>query len=127
MTEASPPPWRAGDLDHVDTLALGAVLDVSHHMSPDLLAHLLTRAGAALGASASRLYLVDYEQVWLMSADGDEPIEIDNTLAGRAFMFQRTQESHADGVRRLWVPLINGTERLGILGFDVEDTDPSTV
>jgi hypothetical protein len=51
------------------------------------------------------------------SADEPPPLLIDSTLAGRAFQtirFLRAVEEESGRVR-LWIPLLNGTERLGVL------------
>ncbi|WP_428962114.1 PP2C family protein-serine/threonine phosphatase [Micromonospora fluostatini] len=68
-----------------------------------------------------RLYLVDHEQRELLplrgrEADGGEALAIDGTLAGRVYrMMFACAADGADGVR-LWVPLLNGMERLGVAG-----------
>src|SRR5688500_12607476 len=66
------------------------------------------------------LYLVDHEQrrLWPVPERGKrtpEPHSVDGTLAGRAFTLVRTQpsEERSSGIR-LWVPVIDGAERLGV-------------
>lgn len=63
------------------------------------------------------MYLADYEQATLMplttDASAHQPLAIDTTFAGRAFCTVDLLES-TDG-ERLWIPILDGTERLGVL------------
>jgi serine/threonine protein phosphatase PrpC len=82
---------------------------------------LLAEHGRRLGALDVALYLVDLEQETLRpvpnpDGKGRQPAEIDTTLAGRCF--QRIEVQHgeaAEGRVRVWVPVVDGTERLGVL------------
>jgi phosphoserine phosphatase RsbU/P len=91
-------------------------------------------AGAAASAgSVARLYLVDYEQRKLRpfspppAADGgDRPdgtdlLHVDGSPAGTAF---RTTTPERDG-SLLWYPLLDGSERLGVLALDAVAADRS--
>ncbi|GAA2861637.1 hypothetical protein GCM10020220_058490 [Nonomuraea rubra] len=71
----------------------------------------------------------------MCSESGLEPIRIDATMAGRAFRGVEIVEARhvldpaapesartspaGEGPQRLWVPLLNGTERVGVLGVTV--------
>jgi stage II sporulation SpoE-like protein len=108
---------------------------------PDELPALVQRVAAAIGATEIAIYLADYAQSHLvpLAAAGPVPadpspagpspadpspadpvpadhgtLEIDTTLGGRAFAYLRPQHApeHPD---RLWVPLADGCERLGVL------------
>ncbi|WP_212994991.1 PP2C family protein-serine/threonine phosphatase, partial [Actinoplanes auranticolor] len=66
-------------------------------------------------------YLVDHQQRELLpllggSAPHRESFNIDGTLGGRAFTLVTTcvSDTEPDG-QRLWVPLLNGAERMGVL------------
>jgi sigma-B regulation protein RsbU (phosphoserine phosphatase) len=48
-------------------------------------------------------------------SDPPEPIAIDSTVAGRVFTSVQPRSSTAGGRSRLWMPLLDGTERLGVL------------
>ena len=85
---------------------------------PDDVASLLAEKGKALGAQDVTVYLVDHEQYVLVPlpqhTEGDrEALAIEATLAGRCYRQLQLQQS--DGGRRLWVPLLDGLERLGVL------------
>jgi hypothetical protein len=101
--------------------ALGRLLRQSHHARPDDLPQMAMRAAPLVGATAMIIYLVDHRQRELLpllagDAPPREPFMIDGTLAGRAFSTVSACVSDSGtGPVRLWVPLINGAERLGIL------------
>jgi serine phosphatase RsbU (regulator of sigma subunit) len=101
--------------------ALRVLLRASHVGGPDELPAMVTAAGEQLGASLSVLYLVDYEQQSLepMMAPGDprpaESVDVDATLAGRAFTGVAQQLADADDIRTVWTPVLDGTDRLGVL------------
>ncbi|HET9292203.1 MAG TPA: PP2C family protein-serine/threonine phosphatase [Actinomycetes bacterium] len=105
---------------------LGHLLDASHNLAPDELVAAVTRAGGAVDAADVAIYLVDYEQTVLVPlADGSDrtPLEIDATLAGRAFAALAVQEADTGAGRRLWLPLLDGAERLGVLGLTLPRVD----
>ncbi len=106
--------------------ALQLLLRSSHLAGPDDLAALVAGAGEHLGADLAALYLADYEQISLVrvtsgpallesdNAWRDNRLDIESTLAGRCFtdIEQRTSDT------TLWTPLLDGTERLGVLQLD---------
>jgi hypothetical protein len=105
---------------------LGFLLDTSHDLAPDELVAAVARAGQALDAEDVVIYLVDYEQTVLVPLpDGTDrtPLEIDATLAGRAFTAIAIQEADTESGRRLWLPLLDGAERLGVLGLILPSVD----
>jgi serine phosphatase RsbU (regulator of sigma subunit) len=106
---------------------LGRLLEASHDLAPDELVAAVTRAGQALDAEDVAIYLVDYEQTLLVPLPDDTdrtPLEINNTLAGRAFAAVAVQEAEAGSGQRLWLPLLDGAERLGVLGLTVPAANP---
>lgn len=110
---------------------LGRLLDESHRLHPDRLAPMVARELAALGMSGVVVYVVDFEQHLLMPLGGDglpdqDPLDIDTTTAGRAFRAERVIEEPAEGSGsgvRLWIPVVDGSERLGILAVTVAAVD----
>nr|MDQ2815768.1 hypothetical protein [Actinomycetota bacterium] len=117
------------DLDAVMGRVTADLLARSHLMRPGHVAAELTRAARPLGVSQVLVYLADLEQrhlVPLMSEDDRDneaaaALAIDSTLAGRAYQAVTTQTSMAGAAYKLWIPLVDGTERLGVLGFTVAD------
>jgi Stage II sporulation protein E (SpoIIE) len=108
-------------LDAAAAGAFAALLEDTHLCQPDELADLLVRHAAPLGVEELVLYLVDYEQTTLVPVPTsrlDRPVlRIDGTLGGRAFVDTTAYETDAGPRpgRRVWLPLIDGTERLGVM------------
>lgn len=104
--------------------ALVALLEGTYLAPPDRLATVTAEAGRALGARLV-IYLVDYDQDSLVPVPGPDtgtrpPLGVDTTLAGRAFRQVETITVNADQPR-LWVPLLDGVERLGVLDVLLPD------
>jgi hypothetical protein len=109
--------------------ALVELLDGMHLAPPERLSAVTAAAGRLLGLGI-KIYLVDYDQLKLVPLPGSErddgaiPLGVDGTLAGRAFREVRTVPSGSGASPRLWVPLLDGVERLGVLKVSLtEDTD----
>ena len=88
----------------------------AHHARADELPALVMKVAPELGATAVLIHVVDYRQSVLvrLTEPGEasrEPVPIAGTMAGRAF----TSVSAQVGDGRLWLPLLNSTERLGVL------------
>jgi serine phosphatase RsbU (regulator of sigma subunit) len=134
--------------------ALAAVLAGAGAAEPDSLGDLLAAASQPVGISGVRIYLADIQQVHLYPlAGGTAPpgdaLAIDGTLAGRAYQTAAVQHAPAGtgapagpgddagaavtrpggaaAPAQLWVPLLNGAERLGVLEFTAADAGPATV
>ncbi|MFI6784687.1 PP2C family protein-serine/threonine phosphatase [Micromonospora sp. NPDC050276] len=99
--------------------ALHGLLRQSHHARPEDLPGMARQAAEQLGADDMILYLVDHEQRQLHPLPGPdaarrEPLSIEGTLAGRAFSMLRPVGGPTDDGARLWLPLLNGLERMGV-------------
>jgi serine phosphatase RsbU (regulator of sigma subunit) len=86
---------------------------------PERLASIAVRAGRALGAELS-VHLIDHEQRGLVHLPPDgrpagAPQGLDGTLAGRAFRTLRILSSDRGHLHRLYVPLVDGADRLGVV------------
>ena len=118
------------DLAAAYAAALDNMLRSSHLMAPDDIAAVATTGAAHLGAKAAVIWLVDYEQQLLTPVLGPheaqrERLSVDGSLAGRAFrLVERVETETDDAMRRLWVPLLDGVERLGVLEVIVPSEDP---
>ena len=104
---------------------LAAALQTAHMLPPDRLIDLLRVAGAAIGAVDVSMWLIDYGQSLLKpTVDGtdshgslDGTLSVSGTTAGRVFARSESIESERPTPHR-WVPLLDGTERLGVLKFE---------
>lgn len=106
------------------------LLHVSHIASPDELPDMVATAAAVFDGENALICLADLQQRVLVPFQGpsihnhDESpqvLGVDSTVAGRAFqqMHLLTQSTNArddENRTRIWLPLIDGTERLGVLG-----------
>jgi serine phosphatase RsbU (regulator of sigma subunit) len=110
---------------------LSRLLEASHLLEPAELAAVVAREAARMGACETVLYLADYEQVFLMPlGDGALParevLEIDTTLAGRSFRTVEPIDATAEEGRRLWVPLVDGTDRVGVMEVVLSEAASTT-
>jgi len=111
---------------------LHELLRRSHLSTPSDLAQAVAEVAASIGASEVTVYLVDYEQAVLVpvsARDGSEdaPVPVTGTIAGRAFSsttILKADGSHP-GARRVWLPLLDGTERVGVMSMSFEEPDIS--
>jgi serine phosphatase RsbU (regulator of sigma subunit) len=92
----------------------------SHRARPEDVPALAMRCAELLDAREMVIYLIDYEQRNLMPLPGDgapvrNVVAVDGTLPGRSFAMTEVHETDTGSGLRLWVPLLDGTERLGVL------------
>jgi serine phosphatase RsbU (regulator of sigma subunit) len=107
--------------------ALRYLIRQSKHARPDDLPALVAAAGTLLGAQESVLYLVDYDQVVLVPLleavpAHRETVRVDGTLAGRAFVDIAPKVTRTEPSGTVWVPVLDGTDRLGVLEFVFSDS-----
>jgi hypothetical protein len=131
--------------------ALVTLLTQTEFSPPDRLPTVAQAAGEALGLRVT-MYLVDYEQrslhpltvpspgstnsdpatgtggeargqSRLTFSDPEQGLDVDTTLAGRAFRQVQILPSQKPDGTRLWVPLLDGAERLGVLEVEVDAQD----
>ena len=109
--------------------AVSWLLEQSHLLRPEKLPMAAEHAARMAGASGCRVHLVtrDQQSLVLLWSGGDGqapdqgPLRVEGTLAGRAY---RDAENLLTGDRqRLWMPLLDGTERLGVLEVVVRPED----
>ncbi len=97
------------------------LLEAAHLTRPDRLPGLVADVARHIGADDVAIYVVDFTQVLLVPLPVEgvsrEPVVIDATLAGRAFRRVEVQQADDAGGVRLWVPLTDGADRLGVLGL----------
>jgi hypothetical protein len=100
---------------------LNELLRRTYLSSPSDLGAVIAEQARRIGAHDVALYLIDYEQRTLVPLSGPrrdrQPLSVEGTIAGRAFKttsIQRSSSEDGDG-QRLWLPLLDGTERLGVI------------
>ena len=130
----------AGEVSHADATASSAgprdaavadmfndLLRRTHLGGPSEMATAIAEPARRIGARSVVLYLIDYEQRLLVPVAGPHaedavPLSVAGTVAGRAFSTTSILRSSLEEPRgqRLWLPLLDGTERLGVIGMSFE-------
>jgi phosphoserine phosphatase RsbU/P len=100
--------------------AVRRLLDLRHRGRAEDLPRVLAEAAPFLDVAEMAVLLVDYEQISLWplrsSAVGaGDPLAVDGTMAGEAFSTARNLHAPGDDGILIWLPLLHGAERLGVL------------
>jgi hypothetical protein len=121
---------------------LAEAMEDSHRAGPRDVPALLWRAGRRLGLSHVWIYLADVQQERLVALPtpgeqsdvpgaprGAEVLDIDGSLAGRAYRTEAVQVASAGaGAEQVgWVPLVDGIGRLGVLRIAGPVLDPTVL
>ncbi|BBJ42217.1 hypothetical protein SSPO_049350 [Streptomyces antimycoticus] len=107
---------------------LGTLLDRAHEMPPQLIAPLVAEEVGRIGGRDVSILLQDYDQLVLGPLPGmglvvGEPERIDDSQAGRAFLGAATVEQpQADDVR-MFLPLLDGSDVVGVLAVTLSTVD----
>lgn len=102
------------------------ILERGKLAQPDELSREVNAAMSPLGIDVT-LYLADLEQVRLWPVpepgkSGAAPISIDGTVAGRSYTSITTMPAgERSGPLRLWVPIVDDSERLGVADVLMHD------
>jgi hypothetical protein len=107
---------------------LNELLRRTYLSAPSDLGAVIAEQAQRIGAHDVVLYLIDYEERALVPLSdprrGDcQPLSVEGTIAGRAFKttsIHRSSSEDGDG-ERLWLPLLDGTERLGVIEMAFEE------
>ncbi len=132
-----------------DEEMLGGLVHAAHLTSIEDLSALVAVHAAVWDLSQTMIYVVDLQQQFLVPLPGQrdeagdplERIRIDATMAGRAFRnvevvrvrpathpsaAEPVEPSAEDRPQRLWLPLLDGTERLGVMAVTVPELTVTT-
>ncbi len=110
----------------------GALLSASHTCAFEQIPVLVAEQAARVGLADVVIYLADLQQEVLSPLAGlaapageaeDAQICIEGTLAGRAFQHGRILPAAVHDPHEWWVPLVDGTDRLGVLRITATDVD----
>ena len=104
------------------------LLQASFGLKPDDLGRCLaTLTEKHLGADDVVLYLVDLDQVELRalgSPPGTDVLSVDGTPAGLAFRDEEPAVERSAARRRLWLPILDSADRVGVLGVADDGSVP---
>jgi Stage II sporulation protein E (SpoIIE) len=112
------------DADRFERVVTSVLLKTAS-LHPDEVGAVIVEAAGALGAWDVDVLLIDLDQRVLRpfawNNDGIEaPVE--DTAAGTAYRDQHVIDGGAvEGGRRLWVPIVDSAERVGVLGISVAE------
>ena len=114
--------WKQVAASAVWADVLAVVADRSHLATGDQLSAMVDDAVALLGLRAEVLMVNLAQRALVMIRPGrDERVDVEGTLAGRAFQLGELVESiKPHGERVLWVPMLDGTERVGVVRLSVD-------
>jgi hypothetical protein len=104
------------------------VLRRTHLSAAHDVSTVVAEEGRAIGITALVLYLVDYEQTMLLPVPGShtgdrEPMAVQGTIGGRSYAATSILDTQVDEGRRVWLPLLDGTERLGVVEMTFQGAD----
>lgn len=112
---------------------IGDLLRRASITAPDLLAADVASALQEAGGHHLVLYVVDYEQLTLQPVgiathlldEAPKGVNVEGTLAGRCFQHQQVLSAESDDGWRVWAPVRERAERIGVLeiGFPAVDDD----
>jgi phosphoserine phosphatase RsbU/P len=102
--------------------------------APEAIPEILLRIAGPLGATDLVVYLVDFAQTTLepmpdrgTHADAPQQEQVVGSMAGRAFSDgARVTAERSDGTR-VWAPIIEGSDRTGVLALTVTDSADATL
>ncbi|WSA74425.1 serine/threonine-protein phosphatase [Streptomyces sp. NBC_01799] len=109
---------------------LTELIAASHLMTLEQLPGTVASHAAGVGWPQVLIYLADLQQVRLYllagnvdvgpgGADVPAELSVEGTVAGRAFQLGKAFPASASAKGQWWVPLLDGTERLGVLRVGV--------
>jgi hypothetical protein len=112
--------FTASEINRLAGEMMLEVLRRTHLSAAPDLAAVVAEEGRTIGVDPLVLYLLDHEQKSLVpvpgpGSNGREPLPVHGSVAGRAFGSISIIDLEADGGRCVWLPLLDGTERLGVV------------
>ena len=115
-------------------LELGPALRAAQGVDPSSITDVVLRVAGQLGATDAVLYLVDFAQLTLEPvpdrrnhADVPAAEAVATTMAGRAFTERASVTTERESGVRVWVPVIEGSDRTGVLALTVHDDSAETI
>lgn len=123
-----------GDLEAAAVRLYTEFLRRTHLSEPSELADIIVEElVAGLEANDVVLFLVNHEETALVPVPSERSPHrteqlLEATMAGRSFITMTilSAASEVPGRRRMWVPVIDGTDRLGVLELEVDEPDDDT-
>ncbi|WP_138732201.1 PP2C family protein-serine/threonine phosphatase [Modestobacter excelsi] len=107
---------------------LGSLLDRAHLMPARLVGPLVAQEIGSIGGTDVSIWLQDYDQRTLQPLTGRGLVGASTPIAGswpgRAFTQDaRIEQQMSDGSVRLYLPMLDGSDRVGVLAFTLPGVD----
>jgi serine phosphatase RsbU (regulator of sigma subunit) len=113
---------------------LGWALRAAYGADPGAVPDVVAKVASSFGATDVVAYLVDFGQQTLgplpsraTHADLPQSEDVTTTMAGRAFLGAGTAVADRDGTQRVWVPIIEGSDRTGVLAVTVPEATSEVI
>ncbi|MFJ9676808.1 PP2C family protein-serine/threonine phosphatase [Streptomyces sp. NPDC101194] len=121
---SDPPHVSSGPDTAVDENRLEELIIEAQTALPVELPALANRCASALGLDTASIYLVDLQQRLLIPLDeAVDPLLVDHSPAGWAYRTVSPRMAAADDGSIVWIPLVDGSERLGVLAARAASLD----
>jgi hypothetical protein len=118
----------------VTLLDFGAALRAARAADPASIPDIVETVASTFGATDIVLYLVDFGQATLeplpdRRAHAELPVSesVATTMAGRAFVSQQVMSAERPGGIRVWAPIVEGSDRTGVLALTVPQATESVI
>ncbi|MGV9344101.1 PP2C family protein-serine/threonine phosphatase [Streptomyces spiralis] len=113
-------------------VVMNELVQAFHELAPEDLPELLRQHYAALGIVGLTAYCADLRQEYLIALPGSHgdtsPQPIDASMAGWTYRTVSVRIAGNDnGMLTLWLPVIDGVERIGVLGVQVANLDAAVL
>ncbi|MFF7357036.1 PP2C family protein-serine/threonine phosphatase [Streptomyces filipinensis] len=121
---SDPPHASSGPDTAVDENRLEELIIEAQTALPVELPALANRCASSLGLDTALIYLVDLQQRLLVPLDETlDPLPVERSSAGRAYRTVSPRVTETDDGLVLWMPLVDGAERLGVLAVRTASLD----
>lgn len=113
---------------------MSAALRRARGSDPGAMVSILASAAGEVGATDVVVYLADFSQTTLepipdgaTHADLPASETIAGSMAGRAFTDQRVVHAERDDVVRVWIPVVEASDRTGVVALSLPAADDATL
>ncbi|MFJ8361918.1 PP2C family protein-serine/threonine phosphatase [Streptomyces sp. NPDC093984] len=121
---SDPPHTSVGPDTAVDEHRLEELIIEAQTALPVELSSLANRCASALGLDNALIYLADLQQRLLIPLDEAlKPLPVDRSSAGWAYRTVSPRVADTDDGLIVWMPLVDGAERLGVLAVRTASLD----
>ncbi|MCA1726196.1 MAG: serine/threonine-protein phosphatase, partial [Actinobacteria bacterium] len=118
----------------MDSVDLRTAIRRARDGDPASMPDIVTAAATELGASDVVIYLVDFAHTVLeplptRATHAELPVseDVTSTMAGRAFLDEQPVTAERDDAVRVWLPILEGSDRVGVLALTLPGVGGATL